>query len=109
MIPNRTELHSPTPLFHLEYSAAHFPKRHDQLTGDGRTQPVTDDLFSEALDDPMFTLPSTIIPKAIPRRDMFCQDPARSSTSTTKSLIGWSLLHSQSRDGVGLSLPLGQA
>ena len=66
MIPNRTELHSPTPLFHLEHPAAHFPKRHDQLTGDDRSQPVTADLFSEAL-DPRLVPSSTIIPKATPQ------------------------------------------
>jgi hypothetical protein len=64
MIPNRTELHSPTPLFHLEHPAA--PKRHDHLTGDGRTQPVTADLFSEAL-EPRLAPPSTIIPKPTPQ------------------------------------------
>src|SRR5215217_4667874 len=67
MIPNRTELHSPTPLFHLEHPAAHFPKRHDQFTGDGRRRSVTADLFSEALDHPRLVPSSTIIPKATPQ------------------------------------------
>ena len=51
MIPSRTELNSPTPLFHLEHPAAHFPEQHDQRVGDGRTQPVTTDLFSTTTPD----------------------------------------------------------
>ena len=51
MIPSRTELNSPTPLFHLEHPAAHFPQQHDQRVGDGRTQPVTTDLFSTTTPD----------------------------------------------------------
>jgi hypothetical protein len=51
MIPSRTELNSPTPLFHLEHPAAHFPEQHYQRVGDGRTQPVTTDLFSTTTPD----------------------------------------------------------
>ena len=51
MIPSRTELNSPTTLFHLEHPAAHFPEQHYQRVGDGRTQPVTTDLFSTTTPD----------------------------------------------------------
>lgn len=62
----RTELHSPTLLIHLDQPAAHWSGRHDLLMGDGRTQLVTPDLFSEALDRRPVP-PSTIIPKADPQ------------------------------------------
>ena len=66
MTLNQTEPHPPTPLLHVEHPAAHFPERHDECVGDGRTQPVTPSLFSEAL-DPRQAPPSTIIPKPAPQ------------------------------------------
>jgi hypothetical protein len=65
MTLNQTELHSPTPLIHLEQSAAHWSGRH-RLMGDGHAQPLTPDLTSGALDRRPVP-PSTIIPKADPR------------------------------------------
>jgi hypothetical protein len=62
MIPSRTELNSPTSLFHLEHPAAHFPEQHDQRVGDGRTQPVTTDLFSTTTPDRKHPSPSVSTP-----------------------------------------------